>query len=666
MEEVSIGSLLEGRYEIVEHVGRGRLGEVFRAVDAESGESRLVKLLSPELAQNQGAVDRFHQDLRAAAGIRHPQVATLHDYSLLPDGSLYLAWEWVEGDSLETLIDREGALPLERALYLGLQISDGLAAIHREGLAHRDLTPGNVLSPGGAVKIVDLGLSRSLRDSSEGSNQSVDAMLHYCSPEHVGLVPGVLPDAKSDQFAFAVMAYQMISGRLPFKGVSTAGSLEARFVKPPRPLVSREVGVSVDPRLLAALSRAMSFDREARFERIEDLARELRHVYDDLQPAARVPEASEAETVVPVAHEALDPLPATLPASEEPEPVPATEPAAVEPPALPDAEELMAAAERAMARAEFGKALQRISDIRDSGAMTPEIGSLELRAQMALRQQRHSQALEARQMLEAYLAQRQDKLAALALEALLEVAPEVEGRQELEGRVASLQREVQQERQIQELLDRGFERLHGGDLDGALAALLEVEGRAPAAAARLRTSIERHQIEVSQEERIEKLKRRAEELLSRRRLGEVEEVLDSLAALGVPQLVTDVYRHRIEALREERAIGATAEEIEIRFRKELAHHQWAEARHLADDLERLLGSRERAARLREEVVSAEGRWRREQAVEEGVDRLKSYIALGHVQEAEVALAIVQKLAPNHPQRVEFERQVQILRNSAHG
>lgn len=658
MEEVSIGSLLEGRYEIVEHVGRGRLGEVFRAVDAESGESRLVKILSPELARNQGAVDRFHQDLRAAAGIRHPQVATLHDYSLLPDGSLYLAWEWVDGESLESLIEREGALPLERALHLGLQISDGLAAIHREGLAHRDLTPGNVLSPGESIKIVDLGLARSLRDSSEGSTQSVDAMLHYCSPEHVGLVPGVLPDARSDQFAFAVIAYQMISGRLPFKGVSTAGSLEARFLKSPRRLVSREVGVAVDQRLVEALSRAMSFDRDARFEQMDDLAKEMRAVYDDLQRADEPVPASEAETVVPAK---TAESPAAVETAPE-ESLPPTEP----PTPLPDAEELMAAAERAMARAEFGEALQRIRDIRDSGAMTPEVGSLELRAQMALRQQRHSQALEARQMLEAYLAQRQDKLASLALEALLEVAPDIDDRGELEARVESLQNQVRQEREIQELLDRGFERLQGGDLDGALAALLDVEGRAPAAAARLRRSIERHQIEVSQEERVEKLKRRAEELLSRRRLGEVEEVLDSLAALGVPQLVTDVYRHRIEALREERAIGATAEEIEIRFRKELAHHQWAEARHLADDLERLLGNRGRAARLREEVVQAEGHWRREQAVQEGVDRLKSYIALGHVQEAEVALAIVQKLAPNHPERVEFERQVQILRKSAHG
>ena len=556
---------------------------------------------------------------------------------------------------------------MDEALNIALQICDGLSAIHREGVAHRDLTPSNViLLPGGSfqIKVIDLGLSRSLRDHSEGTTQSVDGMLHYCSPEHVGLVPGVTPDPLSDQFALGVIAYQLISGRLPFKGLSTAGSLEARFLKRPRPLVARDVGVEVHPELAAGLFRAISYERNDRFPELPGLARVLRAALDDseaqraekaTEPTASPPPAPIPATSAPLEAEATR---AKLPQEDPAEPVPQAP--------LPDAASVVDAIEASIVRAEFAKALERIEEVRDAGSMTPDLGSLELRAQMALRQQRHSQSMEARQMLDAYMAQRQDKLAALALETLLEVDPNVEDGPELTRRVEALTEQIARERLVDELLERGFERLHGGDVEGALTALLEVEASDPAAAARLRHSIDRHRIEMSQDERIEKLKRRAEDLLSRRRLGEVETVLESLAALGVPKLVSDVYRHRVEALREERAVDASADEIEARFRREMEDGQWAEARQVASDLELLLGQRERPARMREEIAMAEAEWRRQESIREGVERLENYLALGHIQEAEVALAIVQKLAPNHPRSADFEQQVRILRSNAHG
>ncbi len=659
MDKIAIGSCLDGRYEIRHHVGRGRLGEVFRAVDAETGEDCIVKLLQPELAHDQVAVERFHQDLRQAALIRHANVATLLDYSLLPDGSLYVAWELVDGEPLSLLLDRGHHFQLEHALRLSLQICDGVAAIHREGVAHRDLMPENILLQDElrSLKVVDLGLARSLRGEAEGSTQSVDGMLHYCSPEHLGLVPGVTPDALSDQFALGVVCYQLISGRLPFKGVSTAGSLEARFTKRPRPLMAAEIGAEVTPDLAQSLARAMSFEREERFESVPQLAERIHEALEDLRSKV-VERAPEVEIAAPPL---ADPPPAPPP---PPQAEPAPEPAPVEHVGpLPDEAEVVAAIEATIARSEFANALARIEEIRQTGLKSRELGALELRARMALRQQRRTQALEARQMLEAYLAQRQDKLASLALEALLEVDPDVEGREDLERRVRVLVEQVEKEREIDELLNAGYARLRGGDVDGAVAALLEVESRDPAVAARLRQSIERHQIEVSQEERVEMLKRRTEELLSKRRLGEVEEVLESLAALGVPKLVIDVYRHRIESLREERAVGATADEIEVRFRKELMQGQWAEARQLANDLEKLSGDRTRAREMRETVALEEAGWRRRESVREGIERLRGYLALGQVQEAEVALAIVRKLEPQNPSFAEFERQIQILRST---
>src|ERR1043166_650 len=151
---------IDGKYRIVQRLGIGGMGEGFKVEHPFLGSTRVVKIIRAQISSSSDAHERFLREARLATKVQHPNVATLHDFSALPDGSHYMVWEFIEGQNLAQLIRRRGVLPPAEAIRLTLQTLAGLDAIHRAGIIHRDISPENLMITDGSVKIIDLGVAK--------------------------------------------------------------------------------------------------------------------------------------------------------------------------------------------------------------------------------------------------------------------------------------------------------------------------------------------------------------------------------------------------------------------------------------------------------------------------------------------------------------------------
>lgn len=276
-------------YEIIEIVGRGGMGIVLRGVDPKLNRVVAIKLLAPELASNPNARKRFFREAQAAAAVSHDHVVTIHavsDDARLP----YLVMEYINGESLEDLVRREGSLSVETILRIGRQIAVGLAAAHEVGLVHRDMKPANILLENGIQKvcITDFGLARAVDDVSMTRTGVVAGTPLYMSPEQAD---GKAVDHRSDLFSVGSVLYTMCTGRPAFRAESTPGVLKRVCHDEPRPI--REVNPEIPEWLSDIISRLMTKDREQRIQNATDLAElfgsHLAHLRDPQNVASPKP-----------------------------------------------------------------------------------------------------------------------------------------------------------------------------------------------------------------------------------------------------------------------------------------------------------------------------------------------------------------------------------------
>ncbi len=261
------GAMFAG-YRVESLIGRGGMGVVYRATDLSLGRPVALKMIAPELAQDERFRDRFLKEPRLAASLDHPNVVPIHEAGER-DGQLYLAMRYVEGSDLSTVLAREEKLSPERALAVLAQIADALDTAHRRGLVHRDVKPANVLlDEDEHAYLTDFGVTKQVGGASTETGRVVGT-LDYLAPEQIR---GEAVDGRTDCYALACVLYECLSGAPPFRRDTEAEMLWAHMHEQPAPLPGYE---ALDP----VLRRGLAKERDERYgscaELIEDARRAL-------------------------------------------------------------------------------------------------------------------------------------------------------------------------------------------------------------------------------------------------------------------------------------------------------------------------------------------------------------------------------------------------------
>jgi serine/threonine protein kinase/tetratricopeptide (TPR) repeat protein len=280
-----------GPYEIVAPLGAGGMGEVYRARDPRLGRDVAIKVLPEALASHADRLARLEREARAVAALNHPNVVTLYAIEEA-NGVRFLAMELVEGQALDALVT-PGGLPLARVLDLAVPLADALAAAHERGVVHRDLKPANVMvTREGRVKVLDFGLAKPhaaglLSDATQAATVAapistvgqVVGTVPYMAPEQIR---GETADARTDLFSFGVLLYELLAGRRPFGGTTSADVSSAILRDVPPPV--RAARSDLPPDLERIVGRCLEKDPERRFQTAKDVRNELELVRGSLGP----------------------------------------------------------------------------------------------------------------------------------------------------------------------------------------------------------------------------------------------------------------------------------------------------------------------------------------------------------------------------------------------
>ena len=265
-----IGSTFAERYQIIEELGKGGMGRVYRALDKKLNEEIAVKFIRPELAQDPQTVKRFRTELKAARQVIHKNVARMFD--LNEEGGIpYITMEYVRGENLKSLIRKVGRLDAKQAVPIAKQVAEGLAEAHRTGVIHRDLKPHNIMiDEEGAARITDFGLA-SLKKPDDATLTSPGmGTPAYVSPEQV---EGAATDGRSDLYSLGIVLYEMFTGRTPFQGDTPYSVALKRLTKaPPDP---RGIQPDIPEALVQIIMKCLEREREKRYQSAEEMILDL-------------------------------------------------------------------------------------------------------------------------------------------------------------------------------------------------------------------------------------------------------------------------------------------------------------------------------------------------------------------------------------------------------
>ena len=296
-----------GPYEILGPLGTGGMGEVYRARDARLGRDVAIKVLPADRLSDQAQRVRFVREARAASALDHPNIVTIHEIES-EGGVDFIVMELVAGRNLRTLIPGQG-LPIPEVLRIAIPLADAVAAAHAAGIVHRDLKPANVMvTPQGVVKVLDFGLAKLMRNERVGPEETtaeakegplsqpgaVAGTFGYMSPEQAR---GETVDARSDVFSFGLLLYEMVTGRRPFGGGSSAEMLAALLKEQPKP--PSELVADVPKELERIIQRCLRKEPGRRFQHMGDVKVELQELKEESDSQASAP-AGWARCTAPV------------------------------------------------------------------------------------------------------------------------------------------------------------------------------------------------------------------------------------------------------------------------------------------------------------------------------------------------------------------------------
>ena len=278
------GTTFANRYEIIEELGKGGMGKVYKAIDKEINEEVALKFLKPEIAEDKRIIERFRNELKFARRIAHKNVCKMYHLAI-EEKTLYITMEYVPGVSLKEFIQNSGRLPKDEAIDIALQICRGLAEAHELGVVHRDLKPQNIMIDAkGHVKIMDFGIARSSMAKGVTQTGMIIGTPDYMSPEQA---EGREADQRSDIYSLGVMLYEMVTGEVPFGGDSALSiAIKHKTERAPDP---RTLNEKVSESMSAVILKCMEKESEQRYQSAEELLAELNKLKEDMPTEAVLP-----------------------------------------------------------------------------------------------------------------------------------------------------------------------------------------------------------------------------------------------------------------------------------------------------------------------------------------------------------------------------------------
>ncbi len=274
-----LGTVVAGTFHIIKKLGEGGMGQVYLAEHVKMGRKAALKVMNPGMNQDPDAIARFNREAANASRLNHPNVCAVYDFGETPDGLIYLAMEFVEGQSLTALIEKTGSLPAPRAASIIHQAADALGVAHDYGIVHRDIKPDNIMIAKGRdgsdlVKVVDFGIAKASSSDAQKVTKTglVVGTPEYMSPEQLA---GDVLDGRSDIYSLGLVAFNCLTGTLPFPSKSAQEAMIMRLTDKPKTLAEMKPEVSWPAELQTVLDKALARDASDRYQNAPEFGRDI-------------------------------------------------------------------------------------------------------------------------------------------------------------------------------------------------------------------------------------------------------------------------------------------------------------------------------------------------------------------------------------------------------
>jgi len=290
-EELVMGSTFAGRYQVIEELGRGGMGKVYKVFDTEIDAKIALKIIKPEIAADKATIERFRNELKMARDISHKNICRMYDLGR-EAGLYYITMEYVPGEDLRNMIRMSGRLGIGTAVSVARQISEGLAEAHRRGIVHRDLKPSNIMiDREGNIRIMDFGIARVVKTKGITGAGLIIGTPEYMSPEQV---EGKGVDARSDIYSLGIILFEMLTGRVPFDGDTpfTVGVKQ----KSEAPQDPRRLNPDIPENLSRLILKCLEKAEDRRYQSAEDLRADLEKIAQGIPTAERLLPKKKAST----------------------------------------------------------------------------------------------------------------------------------------------------------------------------------------------------------------------------------------------------------------------------------------------------------------------------------------------------------------------------------
>ena len=273
INELTTGATFAGRYQIIEELGHGGMGRVYKVFDTKIKEKIALKLIRPDVASDRDTIERFSNELRLARRIRHKNVCGMFDIGEA-EGAHFITMEYVPGEDLKSFIRRSRQLTVGTAVAIAKQVTEGLAEAHRLGVVHRDLKPSNIMiDKDGNARVMDFGIARLLGGNGLTRAGAIIGTPEYMSPEQV---EGKEADQRSDIYSLGIILYQMVTGRVPFEGDTPLSvAVKQKTEVPPDP---KELNAQIPLDLSRLVLRCLAKERDKRYQSADELYSELSRI----------------------------------------------------------------------------------------------------------------------------------------------------------------------------------------------------------------------------------------------------------------------------------------------------------------------------------------------------------------------------------------------------